>query len=222
MAPKNNNLVTGYLFLYNTLLTVGWAYVFFLSVQNYSDLGGLWRKVEFPLKIFQTAAILEIVHAILGFVSSNVVLTFFQVFSRVFVLWGILELSPPSQTCFGVPLLLFAWGVTEIIRYGYYALNLVGLASIIQWFRYTLFIVLYPIGITGELACIYFALSYVKQNGILTAKMPNALNFTFDYQYFLVGTMLSYIPIFPQLYFHMFAQRKKILGKGPTVHGKVK
>jgi len=112
---------------------------------------------------------------------------------------------------------------------------------ILHTFRYTLFIVLYPIGVSGELACIYFSLAYVKEHQLLTVRMPNILNFTFDYQYFLIGTMLSYFPseyfrillsqlkiklanhkiesliiffvsVFPQLYLHMFAQRKKILG----------
>lgn len=42
--------------------------------------------------------------------------------------------------------------------------------------------------------------------------MPNPLNFTFSYYYFLWIVMLTYIPIFPQLYLHMFALRKKVLG----------
>jgi very-long-chain (3R)-3-hydroxyacyl-CoA dehydratase len=42
--------------------------------------------------------------------------------------------------------------------------------------------------------------------------MPNTLNFTFSYFYFMWFIMLSYIPLFPHLYMHMFSQRKKILG----------
>lgn len=61
-------------------------------------------------------------------------------------------------------------------------------------FRYTLFIFLYPIGITGELICIYYSLDFVKQKKMWTYSMPNALNVTFDYQYALILVMLSYIP----------------------------
>ena len=34
----------------------------------------------------------------------------------------------------------------------------------------------------------------MKERNIATIKMPNAFNVAFDYQYFLIGTMLSYIP----------------------------
>jgi len=216
MATRNNALITAYLVLFNASLVFGWAYLLFIAIQNYSNLNQLWNNVEIPLKIFQTAAIFEVIHALVGIVPSNVLLTFFQVLSRVFVVWGVLNISPPSQVSVGLPALLFAWTVTEIIRYGYYVLHLLGSASLIQWFRYTLFIALYPIGVTGELLCIYAALPYVKQNQLLTIQMPNPVNLTFDYQYFLILAMLTYIPLFPQLYLHMFAQRKKILG-GPKI-----
>ena len=42
--------------------------------------------------------------------------------------------------------------------------------------------------------------------------MPNSLNMTFNFYYVLIAIMLSYIPLFPQLYFHMIAQRKKVIG----------
>ena len=36
---------------------------------------------------------------------------------RVYVTWLILYMLPPSQLSIGFPLLLFAWTVTEMIRY---------------------------------------------------------------------------------------------------------
>jgi len=213
-------LVKGYLILFNAILAAGWTYVGYLGTMKFlsapaqTSYLGLWGAVEVPLKIFQTAAVMEVVHAAVGIVPSNVFLTLFQVLSRVFALWGVLDLSPPSQISYGVPLLLFAWTITEITRYSYYVLHLVGFSKLIEWFRYTLFIVLYPIGVTGELLCIYQALFYVKEKSLWSMTMPNAFNITFDYQYFLIGVMLMYIPFFPQLYFHMFAQRRKVLGGG--------
>jgi len=201
-----------YLILYNLTLTVGWAYVLWLTIEKRNDYKKIYPVVRLPLQIFQTAAVLGIIHAAIGIVKSNVILTTFQVFSRVFVVWGVLEISPPSTVSIGVPLLLFAWCVTEIIRYGYYFLNLVGLSQLIVWFRYTLFIALYPIGVSGELICVYNALGHVRDKRIFTYAMPNKLNFAFDYHYALIGIALMYIPIFPQLYLHMFAQRKKVLG----------
>jgi len=211
-----NPAVKLYLFLFNLSLSVGWAYILYLTHTQRADTSKMWYHVQFPLKIFQTAAILEVLHAATGIVKSNVFLTFFQVLSRVFVLWCVLDISPPSQVCIGVPMLLIAWCITEIIRYGYYFLNIIGMAQIIVYLRYTLFIALYPIGVTGELLCIYASLPYVNNHNIWSIEMPNALNFSFNFYYILVMSMLMYIPIFPQLYLHMFAQRRKIIGGGSS------
>lgn len=81
------------------------------------------------------------------------------------------------------------------------------------FYRYTTFIALYPIGVTGELLCLYSAQTYTQNNKLWSAELPNRYNFTFSYHYFLWITMLLYIPLFPQLYLHMFALRKKVLSK---------
>jgi very-long-chain (3R)-3-hydroxyacyl-CoA dehydratase len=71
----------------------------------------------------------------------------------------------------------------------------------------------------------------VGETKIFTIEMPNAVNFTFDYQIALWLLMLLYIPsklykiifkhlftvspfflVFPQLYMHMFTLRRKVLG----------
>lgn len=67
-------------------------------------------------------------------------------------------------------------------------------------------------GITGELLCMYHAQQEVAITKKFTVSLPNKYNFIFNFQYFLIGYMLLYIPIFPMLYGHMFAQRKKVLG----------
>ena len=61
-------------------------------------------------------------------------------------------------------------------------------------FRYTLFIVLYPMGVTGELLTIYAALPFVRQAGLYSISLPNKYNFSFDYHAFLILIMISYIP----------------------------
>ena len=47
----------------------------------------------------------------------------------------------------------------------------------------------------------------------MSYEMPNPLNFTFQPYVVTIMIMLYYIPGFPPMYFHMFAQRKKVLGK---------
>lgn len=60
--------------------------------------------------------------------------------------------------------------------------------------RYTFFIVLYPMGVTGELLTIYAALPYIQKTGLYSITLPNKYNFSFDYYSFLILTMFSYIP----------------------------
>lgn len=64
------------------------------------------------------------VHCAVGIVRSNVVLTAFQVASRVLLVWGVLHSVPATQLSAGFPMLLIAWTVTEMIRYLYYVLNI--------------------------------------------------------------------------------------------------
>lgn len=60
--------------------------------------------------------------------------------------------------------------------------------------RYTFFIVLYPMGVTGELLTIYAALPNVQKTGLYSVTLPNKYNFSFDYYTFLILIMISYIP----------------------------
>ena len=49
-----------YLILYNLTLTVGWAYVLWLSFQKRDDYKKMYSFVRIPLQIFQTAAVMEV------------------------------------------------------------------------------------------------------------------------------------------------------------------
>merc|ERR1719184_365000 len=77
---------------------------------------------------------------------------------------------------------------------------------------FTFFIIAYPAGVTGELLCSYSAMIYSGEKDLLSIHLPNALNVTFSFLLVILGIMLLYIPLFPPMYLHMFAQRKKVLG----------
>lgn len=220
-AAKSNGpnpLVKIYLLAYNFGQVFGWSYLLLQIIGHYLSINkttSLWETVEWTVILFQNAAIIEVINVALGFVKSNLLLTFFQVMSRVLVVVGVLIATPTGPQSPGLPLCLLAWTITEIIRYLFYALNLIdAVPHLLIWCRYTFFIALYPIGITGELLCIYWAQSWVAESKLWSFELPNALNFTFSYQYWLLFLMFLYIPLFPQLYLHMFGQRKKILGGG--------
>ncbi|EPQ11985.1 3-hydroxyacyl-CoA dehydratase 2 [Myotis brandtii] len=153
-----------------------------------------------------------ILHCAIGIVPSSVVLTSFQVMSRVFLIWAVTHSVKEVQSEDSVLLFVIAWTITEIIRYSFYTFSLLNhLPYLIKWARYTLFIVLYPMGVSGELLTIYAALPFVRQAGLYSISLPNKYNFSFDYYAFLILIMISYIPLFPQLYFHMIHQRRKVL-----------
>ncbi|KAF4796988.1 Very-long-chain (3R)-3-hydroxyacyl-CoA dehydratase 2 [Turdus rufiventris] len=155
-------LATGYLVIYNVVMTAGWLVIAVGLVRAYLAKGSyhsLYYSIEKPLKFFQTGALLEV------------------------------------QTEDSVLLFVVAWTITEIIRYSFYTFSLLNhLPYLIKWARYTLFIVLYPMGVSGELLTIYAALPFVRQSGLYSISLPNKYNFSFDYYTFLILVMISYIP----------------------------
>uniref|UniRef100_A0A8C5L8E7 Very-long-chain (3R)-3-hydroxyacyl-CoA dehydratase n=2 Tax=Jaculus jaculus TaxID=51337 RepID=A0A8C5L8E7_JACJA len=179
---------------------------------------GLYKSIQKTLKFFQTFALLEIVHCLIGIVPTSVLVTGVQVSSRIFMVWLITHSIKPIQNEESVALFLVSWTVTEITRYSFYTFSLLDhLPYFIKWARYNFFIILYPVGVAGELLTIYAALPYVKKSGMFSVRLPNKYNVSFDYYYFLLITMASYIPLFPQLYFHMLRQRRKVLYGEVTV-----
>uniref|UniRef100_H2YGU3 Very-long-chain (3R)-3-hydroxyacyl-CoA dehydratase n=1 Tax=Ciona savignyi TaxID=51511 RepID=H2YGU3_CIOSA len=215
-SKKQNSIAQAYLIMYNVAMTAGWSVIgvgVASHVYKHRSYKGLYDQVEKQLLFFQTSAVLEILHAALGLVRSNVLLTTLQVFSRVGIVWGVIQPVAQVHEKEGIPMVLVAWTITEIIRYLFYTFVLLGFTPrIMLWLRYTLFIVLYPLGVTGELLSLYYSLPHVQKSGLYSVSLPNSLNFAFNYYYVLIGMFPLYIIFFPQLYLHMFAQRGKSLG----------
>lgn len=86
----------------------------------------LYETLKWTVIIFQNAALLEVVHAATGIVSSNPLLTALQVASRVGVVCLVLIPFQAPRDSLGLPLALLAWSITEIIRYSTYTLSLLG------------------------------------------------------------------------------------------------
>ncbi|XP_069067645.1 very-long-chain (3R)-3-hydroxyacyl-CoA dehydratase 1 isoform X2 [Pleurodeles waltl] len=208
---------TAWLTLYNIAMTAGWLVLAIAMIRFYVETGthkGLYKSLQKTLKFFQTFALLELVHC--AFVHTSVLVTAVQVSSRIFMVWFVTSSIKQIQNEESVLLFLVVWTLTEITRYSFYTFNLLNhLPYFIKWARYNLFIILYPVGVVGELLTIYAALPYVQRTGMYSLRLPNKYNVSFDYYYFLLIVMCSYIPLFPQLYFHMLRQRRKVL------HGEV-
>ncbi|KAK5878062.1 hypothetical protein CesoFtcFv8_025508 [Champsocephalus esox] len=223
---ENNNkrrtksaLATAWLTFYNIAMTAGWLVLAIAMMRFYIQKGttkGLYRSIARTLKFFQTFALAEVVHCAIGIVRTSVIVTGVQVCSRIFMVWFVTNSIRQIQSEESVILFLVVWTITEITRYSYYTFNLLHhLPYFIKWARYNLFIVLYPLGVIGELMTIYAALPFVRRSGMYSMRLPNKYNVSFDYYYCLIILMLSYIPLFPQLFFHMLRQRRRVL------HGEV-
>lgn len=96
------------------------------------------------------------------------------------LVWGVVNIYPDvtSPSPF-YSSMLAAWSFTEIVRYGYFTMNLQGgVPAFLTWLRYNTFYVLYPIGIASEMALIWKA-SEVASNGL---------------QWAYLGILLLYVP----------------------------
>lgn len=189
-----------YLRIYNVLLCIGWCiYLFYATMHGFT----LNRFSLTVLNICQTAALLEIVHATLKWTSSPVSTTTLQVFSRVFVLYWINVVPAQNQLevlhISGITIISLAWSITEIVRYSHYFFSLSGRSlSVLNYLRYTLFIFLYPLGITGEAMIMISALTINEWEINLSTII-------------IIIVLISYIPFFPKLYGYMWRQRRKKL-----------
>ncbi|GAA33335.1 3-hydroxy acyl-CoA dehydratase, partial [Clonorchis sinensis] len=190
-----------------------WSYLLYSFVtESYSS--GNWlavsSNVEFLLRTFQTLALIEILHACVRLVKSSPVLTALQLMSRVFVVWGIM-LPLMKQETIAAPLCIVSWSLAEIVRYVYYALTICNSSiGFVTWLRYTAFTVLYPTGISGELIYMYEAVVFLRKNDFYRFPMPNSFNVSFDYSWFIVVVMLSYIPVSCRCKYTRLARTQRI------------
>ena len=223
-----------YLLAYNVSQFCGWTYLMYrllpyLTLQAKATTffpaknpTSLYVELGDHVKLVQTAAVLEIVHATIGIVRSNPMVCAVQIAGRLAVVWLPIHFIAASQTSPGMTIMLFVWCLTEMVRYSYYAFNLVDLnIGFLTWLRYTLFIFLFPMGVAGEMWCLIDALPTLATSKALRMEMPNAYNFTFSPYVVTIIILLGYAPGVSPLYFHMFALRKKVLG-GKTGKGNEK
>ncbi|XP_026388328.1 very-long-chain (3R)-3-hydroxyacyl-CoA dehydratase PASTICCINO 2-like [Papaver somniferum] len=206
-----------YLTIYNWTIFIGWFQVLYMALMTLKESGHehVYNAVEKPLLLAQTAAIMEILHGLVGLVRSPITATLPQIGSRLFVTWGILWSFPETRTHVLVSSLVISWSITEIIRYSFFGTKeALGFApSWLLWLRYSTFLVLYPTGITSEVGLIYIGLQYIKGSEKYCIRMPNQFNFSFDYFYAAIIALGIYVPGSPHMYQYMLGQRKKALAK---------
>ncbi|KAI9111446.1 hypothetical protein K1719_017136 [Acacia pycnantha] len=206
-----------YLALYNWTLFIEWFQVLYLVLKTLKESGHehVYSVAEKPMLFAQTAAVLEILHSLVGLVRSPVAATLPQIASRLFLMWGILWSFPETQTHVLVSSLLISFSITEAIRYAFYGMKEAFgfVPSWLLWLRYSTFFVMFITGIISEVGLIYSALPFIKETGKYSIRMPNKWNFSFDYSYAAIGVLGIYVPGGLYLFRHMLAQRKGALSK---------
>lgn len=91
-------LATAWLTFYNIAMTAGWLVLAIAMVRFYMEKGthrGLYKSIQKTLKFFQTFALLEVVHCLIGIVPTSVLVTGVQVSSRIFMVWLITHSIKP-------------------------------------------------------------------------------------------------------------------------------
>jgi len=166
----------------------------------------------------QTLAVLELVHALMGLVRTSVTTTGMQVFSRLVLVWGIAENYEVARNNPLYASMVFAWSLTEVIRYAFYACSLVSTVPyVLLYLRYTTFFVLYPLGAGSEAFLIYVTLPNSSPHPVLTWRSWIWGIWTLsDYVRGLL--FVVWWPSLYVLYTHMINQRRKVLNTG---HGHV-
>lgn len=205
-----------YLVAYNAICCAAWSYVFLLAVTNvcpFTLKDTLAKVYDIPnlapvLIYVQCAAMLEIVHALIGLVRSPVVTTFMQVSSRIAAIVAIVN-SRDAQTQWGAGVMVISWATVEIVRYAFYvsALTQKKVPYPLFWLRYSLFAILYPSGIMGELS-VFLAAS--KDEGFLGLLGEGSETLVY---YLIMALPVIYMPGSPVMIMNMVGNRKSAFKK---------
>nr|AKM76670.1 protein-tyrosine phosphatase-like protein [Erodium texanum] len=204
-----------YLFLYNSLQSIGWALALFRVLSNFvatKSTDGAYASAGELICFLQSVAFLEVIHGAIGLVPSGVLIPLMQWGGRTHFLLAIVRGIDEVQELPSIFITFLAWSLSEVIRYPQYAMSsLRNCPDWITYLRYTAFIVLYPIGVgPGEMWLMYQALPYIKEKHLYGDSL---FGLPFSYYNFVQAVLLCYPFLWLKLYLHMFKQRKSKLSK---------
>ncbi|XP_022655619.1 very-long-chain (3R)-3-hydroxyacyl-CoA dehydratase-like [Varroa jacobsoni] len=219
LRKRAQDLRKVYLFLYNlfqfcAFLTIG-TILFIRYLRHPEEVfQESFRTVGGPMKFALLLQTFEIIHPLLGFVPRGGFLPALILISgRLFMFFAMISAEPRMHSKPAVTYLFAVYTAIELVRYPYYMLKVYNMSiGLLTWLRYTLWVVLLPIGFVCEGVIILRNIPYFEETNRFSVHLPNAYNWSFHLPtlmrlYLLVG-------IFPLLAFmmsHMYTQRKKAL-----------
>lgn len=183
--------------LYNVINLFGWGHVLYSLVSGVMGGGVEYHELISIVSVVQCGAIMEPVMIMMGKVKSPLAAALIQLASRlIFPFWFFYAFDHDVfdtnvQMRVALCVMCFAWSVTEITRSAFYVTKW----HYVTLLRYNLFVVLYPLGVFGELL-------FIVSTTSLTSDPTTRLLYML-----LCGT---YGVFFPMLYIYMFRQRTKM------------
>ncbi|KAH6654466.1 tyrosine phosphatase-like protein [Truncatella angustata] len=202
-AKGSSPVKTGYLILYNALSAVLWATVLGRTLGTNFIRGPEFVYISTGNFVLwtQTLMILDVLHGLFGIVRSDPITAAMQVASRYVAVWGVQYPFPALCSSPIYSSMLFAWSLTEVIRYSYLGLKLAGWEPYpFFWVRYSSYRILYPIGILSEMGMMYLALG------------PAGQKYGQLYQLYLLACLCIIWPAGAYILIgHMERQRRKVL-----------
>lgn len=94
-----------YLLAYNAAMMLGWTWVLSSAGRAVALGADTWEATSSVVQWLQTLALLEILHAALGWVRASVAATAVQVLGRLFFLWGVAWHARDARSGVGLPLM---------------------------------------------------------------------------------------------------------------------
>ncbi|KAG5187837.1 protein-tyrosine phosphatase-like protein [Tribonema minus] len=170
-----------------------------------------------PLVVgLQLLSTLELVHVLLGLTRGGAAQTFAQIGGRDICLFLTAAAEPAVRRSWVAALLYATWAASEIIRYPYYATNLLEICpDFLHWLRYSAFMLLYPLGFAAEVGCFVVAYPHMKAGDKYRIEgLPEGGQFAVLGAYMLFAHAIGALTLFK----YMLKARKRQL-RQPAVTG---
>ncbi|CAF5060359.1 unnamed protein product [Rotaria magnacalcarata] len=156
---------TNWLLFYNLFQFMAYLWVFTRLIMHFISNGHFnngYKLVENPIKLCQSLSVLEIVHPLIGFTKGDWFSPLMQFSGRNLILFIVINFNQQIKLSPFISYLFLVWSCVELYRYPYYGIRLLNKDNrIITWLRYTIWIVLYPLGAFLEGQKQYFLISIV-------------------------------------------------------------
>mmetsp|Transcript_14495 Transcript_14495/g.31471 ORF Transcript_14495/g.31471 Transcript_14495/m.31471 type:complete len:206 (+) Transcript_14495:35-652(+) len=195
-------LVRGYLTLYNVVQWFIWLYIgvnLAVLFSTGASASKMWDHVGSLGHMACNVAVLELLHALLGWVRSSPLTVLMQLFARLPVV-NMAAFTPELHHHFGIMFTFTCYATIEVVRYLFYAWNLwtEEPPKMLTWLRYSIFVFDYPAGCLSEMSVWWQAMTIYANNTPLL--MLSRVAFCL------------YPPGMSWLWMQVWAQRRKKLG----------